>query len=230
MEGVVILLVAIGAATVFGLWRQRSDGRFRAGPSAPGDSEPLVVDGRPVEATERAAEPWAPAGEPDEPDPSGVDRDAVESGARSVAGSERGPGAVPGADLGAGVVPGSDLGADPGARSLTGADLGAEPRADALTRSDLGADPGARATLVQFSSAFCQPCRATRAVLGEVAGLVPGVVHVEIDAESRLDLVRRLDVTRTPTVLILDRTGAIRRRAVGAPRKADVLAALADVV
>ncbi len=218
MEGVVILLVALGAATVFGLWRQRSDGRFRAGPSAPGDSEPLVVDGRPVESAGRADGPGrrAPAGEPDEQDPSGVDLGADESGARSVAGSERGLGTVAGVDPGAGIV--------------AGADLGAAPRADALTRSDLGADPGARATLVQFSSAFCQPCRATRAVLGEVAGLVPGVVHVEIDAESRLDLVRRLDVTRTPTVLILDSTGAIRRRAVGAPRKADVLAALADVV
>ncbi|MCX4618723.1 thioredoxin family protein [Streptomyces viridodiastaticus] len=85
---------------------------------------------------------------------------------------------------------------------------------------------GERATLVQFSSAFCAPCRATRRVLGEVADMVPGVTHVEIDAEARLDLVRRLGVERTPTVLVLDAGGRVVRRAAGQPRKADVIAAL----
>jgi len=103
--------------------------------------------------------------------------------------------------------------------------------ADALTPGELGIPAlGERATLVQFSSAFCQPCRATRVVLGEVTGVVPGVVHVEVDAESNLDLVRRLGVMRTPTVLVLDAHGSIVRRASGAPRKADVLATLAAVV
>ncbi|MEV5334110.1 thioredoxin family protein [Streptomyces werraensis] len=85
---------------------------------------------------------------------------------------------------------------------------------------------GERATLVQFSSAFCAPCRATRRVLGEVAAMVPGVAHVEIDAEARLDLVRRLGVEHTPTVLVLDAEGRVVRRAAGQPRKADVIAAL----
>jgi hypothetical protein len=66
-------------------------------------------------------------------------------------------------------------------------------------------------------------------VLGEVAGMVPGVTHVEVDAESHLDLVRRLDVTRTPTVLVLDAAGRIRKRATGAPRRADVIAALGQI-
>ncbi|MFD4985097.1 TlpA family protein disulfide reductase [Streptomyces sp. NPDC058374] len=99
-----------------------------------------------------------------------------------------------------------------------------------LTRLDagsLGAELGERATLVQFSTAFCQPCRATRRVLDEVAGLVPGVNHVEIDAEARLDLVRAAGVERTPTVLILDAGGHVALRAAGQPRKADVLAGLA---
>ncbi len=91
---------------------------------------------------------------------------------------------------------------------------------------ELGAEMGERATLVQFSSAFCAPCRATRRVLGEVADMVPGVTHVEIDAEARLDLVRRLGVERTPTVLVLDADGRVVRRAAGQPRKADVIAAL----
>jgi thiol-disulfide isomerase/thioredoxin len=106
---------------------------------------------------------------------------------------------------------------------------GADPGPLALTAADLGAGLGSRATLVQFSSAFCQPCRATRQILDEVSGMVDGVAHVEIDAESHLDLVRRLDVTRTPTVLVLDPQGRITRRAAGAPRKADVIAALGEV-
>ncbi|WP_308198500.1 TlpA family protein disulfide reductase [Actinomadura terrae] len=95
-----------------------------------------------------------------------------------------------------------------------------------LNPNELGTDLGTRATLVQFSSAFCAPCRATRRVLGDVAGMVDGVAHVELDAESHLELVRRLNVIRTPTVLILDAAGRVVRRAAGTPRKADVIAAL----
>lgn len=99
-----------------------------------------------------------------------------------------------------------------------------------LGAAELGEGLGERATLVQFSSAFCAPCRATRRVLAEVAGLVPGVSHVEIDAEDHLDLVRELDILKTPTVLVLDSEGRIVRRATGQPRKADVIAALGEAV
>ncbi|MFJ3658676.1 thioredoxin family protein [Streptomyces nigra] len=99
-----------------------------------------------------------------------------------------------------------------------------------LGAGELGGELGERATLVQFSSAFCAPCRATRRVLGEVAGIVPGVRHIEIDAEAHLDLVRRLDILKTPTVLVLDADGAVVRRATGQPRKADVIAALGEAV
>jgi hypothetical protein len=86
---------------------------------------------------------------------------------------------------------------------------------------------GERATLLQFSSAFCAPCRATRGVLADVASAVPGVAHVELDAEHHLELVRRLRVTRTPTTLLLDRQGRETSRAAGAPRRDEVLATLA---
>ncbi|MEU0432911.1 thioredoxin family protein [Streptomyces sp. NPDC006290] len=99
-----------------------------------------------------------------------------------------------------------------------------------LGAAELGEALGERATLVQFSSAFCAPCRATRRVLGEVAGLVPGVSHVEIDAEDHLDLVRELGILKTPTVFVLDADGRIVRRATGQPRKADVIAALGEAV
>lgn len=107
------------------------------------------------------------------------------------------------------------------AEDLHGGDLGP---------AELGVALGQRATLVQFSSAFCQPCVATRRILGEVAGMVEGVVHVDIDAEAHLELVRRLDIRRTPTVLVLNDAGHIVRRASGAPRKADVIAALGTLL
>jgi thiol-disulfide isomerase/thioredoxin len=101
---------------------------------------------------------------------------------------------------------------------------------DRFELADLGAEPGTRATLVQFSTAFCAPCRATRRILGEVAGMVDGVTHVEIDAEAHLDLVRRLNIIRTPTVFVLDASGGIVRRGSGLPRKADIIAALGETV
>ena len=108
--------------------------------------------------------------------------------------------------------------------------VSARPTGSPLTQDDLRAALGDRATLVQFSSAFCAPCRATRQILTEVAGMVDGVEHVEIDAESRLDLVRRLDVRRTPTTIVLGPGGQVTHRASGQPRKADVIAALGAVL
>jgi len=95
----------------------------------------------------------------------------------------------------------------------------------------LGFDPAdAQVTLVQFSTAFCQPCRATRSILTDVAGQRPGVRHIEVDAESHLDIVRALDIRRTPTVLLVDSAGRIVGRASGQPRKAEVVAAAAAVL
>jgi thiol-disulfide isomerase/thioredoxin len=96
--------------------------------------------------------------------------------------------------------------------------------------ADLGHAPGERATLLQFSSAFCAPCRATKRVLADVAALVPGVRHVEVDAESNLELVRRLNILKTPTTLVLDADGRVTKRAAGQPRKEHILAALENAV
>jgi hypothetical protein len=57
--------------------------------------------------------------------------------------------------------------------------------------------------------------------------VVPGVRHVEVDAEHHLELVRAVGVLRTPTTLVLDARGAEVTRAAGAPRKEQVLDALA---
>jgi thiol-disulfide isomerase/thioredoxin len=104
------------------------------------------------------------------------------------------------------------------------------PRQQRLSSEQLGHTLGERATLLQFSSAFCAPCRATRRILADVAEMTQGVAHVEIDAESHLDLVRELNVLRTPTVLVLDADGRIVSRGSGQPRKPDVIAALGQAV
>jgi thiol-disulfide isomerase/thioredoxin len=99
----------------------------------------------------------------------------------------------------------------------------------AISAVDIGSDLGSRVTLVQFSSAFCTPCRATRALLTDITADLVDVKHIDIDAEKNLDLVRRLDIRSTPTTLVLDKTGKEVGRAVGAPKRAEVLATLAAI-
>ena len=91
-----------------------------------------------------------------------------------------------------------------------------------------GAALGSAATIVQFSSAFCQPCRATRSVIARVVADigVPGVEVVEIDADDNLDLTRAWAVQSTPTVIFLDSDGAEVHRGSGQPRTADIVAGL----
>jgi thiol-disulfide isomerase/thioredoxin len=100
----------------------------------------------------------------------------------------------------------------------------------ALTPDQIGEPLGEQATLVQFTSAFCAPCRATRRILQEVAAMVPGVKHVDLDVDDHLELVRELEIQRTPTIFVLDAQGAIVKRASGQPRKADVVAALGEAI
>jgi thiol-disulfide isomerase/thioredoxin len=117
-----------------------------------------------------------------------------------------------------------------GTHRVRGAEQGDQPVVSVLAGVDLDHTLGGRATLLQFSSAFCAPCRATRRVLADVAAIVPGVEHVEVDAEAHLELVRRLGVVRTPTTLVLNPDGREVTRSSGAVRKEQVLAALAQAV
>ena len=98
-----------------------------------------------------------------------------------------------------------------------------------LTAEKIGGPLGSRATLVQFSTAFCTPCRATRALLTNIVQDLADVVHIDIDAEVQLELVRELNILSTPTTLILDSTGQEVGRAVGAPKRDQVLKALAAI-
>ncbi len=108
---------------------------------------------------------------------------------------------------------------------LAGARVDAADRG--LTSADLGAPLGAHATFAQFSSEVCAPCRRTAVVLSELAHEHAGVAHVELDVAEHLDLVRRLHILRTPTVLLLDPAGAVVGRASGAMSRHQAHAALA---
>ena len=77
---------------------------------------------------------------------------------------------------------------------------------------------GSGATLLQFSTEVCSPCRATHTVLERIAGERDDVAHVELDVTHRPDLASRFNILQTPTTLVLDRTGAIRARIGGAAR------------
>ena len=95
-----------------------------------------------------------------------------------------------------------------------------------VSESEIGNSLGEHATILQFSSAFCTPCRATRSTLSSVVSHYPKIKHVEVDAESHLDLVRRLDIRQTPTTLFLNAQGKEIARAVGAPKRDQVVTAL----
>jgi Thiol-disulfide isomerase and thioredoxins len=116
-----------------------------------------------------------------------------------------------------------------GYRRITDGRAQSVRRAASLDEARLGATLGSQATLVQFSTTVCAPCRATHRILSEVVAGAEGVRHVEINAENRLDLVEEFGITRTPTVLLLDAGGVIRNRIVGAARKSEVLNALQQV-
>lgn len=99
-----------------------------------------------------------------------------------------------------------------------------------LPAERMGQPLGEKATLVQFTSTFCAPCRATKRLLTDVADMVPGVTHVDLDVADHHDLAREFNIQRTPTVLVLDADGFIVKRASGQPRKADVIAALGEAI
>ncbi|WP_199425082.1 thioredoxin family protein [Actinotalea solisilvae] len=106
----------------------------------------------------------------------------------------------------------------------------ADDGAARLTADDLRVPLGPRATLVQLSTATCATCPGVRRALGALAEEHDGVRHVDVDAEERMDLVRRLDVRRTPTVLLLDAEGVVRGRASGPLAATRAGAALAEVL
>ncbi len=213
------LIAAAGAlivATAFGLYWRARNGRIVAQPQAMARNASTASSVRPPDA---AATVTANSGRA-----AAAPATASQAAASPTRATPAQAGPAP-----AGPAPASQAPASQAAASLASPVPGEQAR-DGLGQDDLGTALGSRATLVQFSSAFCAPCRATRRILTDVAGMTDGVTHVEIDAESRLDLVRRLDVRRTPTTFVLGPDGRVTHRASGQPRKADVIAALGAVL
>ena len=95
-----------------------------------------------------------------------------------------------------------------------------------ISSSEIGTSLGQRATVVQFSTSFCSSCRAAKVLISDEVVKQSEIKYVEIDAESNLELVRRLDIRSTPTTLFLDKKGFEIARAVGAPKRDQVIAAI----
>jgi thioredoxin 1 len=84
--------------------------------------------------------------------------------------------------------------------------------------------------LIYFSSAFCDPCIQTRAILREVAELVPAVRVAELDVALDEAEAERADIRVTPTVIVVNGAGEEVFRAEGVPTLNQVLVALAKAV
>ncbi len=82
-------------------------------------------------------------------------------------------------------------------------------------------------TLDFYSSKFCEPCMATRAVLEAAVKLVPAVKIVEFDVVAHEARAVRDRIRTTPTVVVFDAGGDEVFRAEGVPNLNQVLAAIA---
>lgn len=81
-----------------------------------------------------------------------------------------------------------------------------------------------------YTSAFCEPCHLTRAVLADAARLVPAARIVERDVVAFEAQAEADRVLVTPTVIVRSSDGAEVFRAQGVPTLQQVLTALARAV
>jgi len=98
-----------------------------------------------------------------------------------------------------------------------------------IFESELGNKYGKRATVVQFSTTFCSECRAAKALISDVVSTQNEIAYIEIDAESNLELVRKVDIRSTPTTLFLDKAGFEIARATGAPKRDQLIKVIASL-
>lgn len=88
-----------------------------------------------------------------------------------------------------------------------------------ISEAEFAGTYGSRVTILQFSTTFCSQCRAAKALISDVVKDEKDISYLEIDAESNLALVRKVDVRSTPTTIFLDRGGFEIARATGAPKR-----------
>jgi hypothetical protein len=89
---------------------------------------------------------------------------------------------------------------------------------------------GTGVNLDLYTSAFCDPCIMTRAVIEDVRRLVPAVVVTEKDVARNEDAARAELIRSTPTIIVRSDDGTEVFRAEGIPTVNQVLVALAKAV
>ena len=95
-----------------------------------------------------------------------------------------------------------------------------------VSEGEFGGKYGSRLTILQFSTTFCSECRTAKAIVQDVVRPYKDISYVEVDAESNLDLVRRVDIRSTPTTIFLDSKGFEVARAKGAPKRDQLIKAI----
>ena len=88
-----------------------------------------------------------------------------------------------------------------------------------ISETEFAGTYGERVTILQFSTTFCSQCRAAKSLISDVVKDQSDISYLEIDAESNLALVRKVDVRSTPTTIFLDKAGYEIARATGAPKR-----------
>ena len=84
--------------------------------------------------------------------------------------------------------------------------------------------------LTLYTSAFCEPCMQTRAVLAEAARLVPGISVTERDVARASTEAEEDRIQVTPTVIVATASGDEVFRAEGVPTLQQVLVAAAKAL
>ena len=95
-----------------------------------------------------------------------------------------------------------------------------------ISESEFDGRYGSRLTILQFSTTFCSECRTAKAIVKDVVKDFKDIAYVEVDAESNLDLVRKVDIRSTPTTIFLDSKGFEIARAKGAPKRDQLIKAI----
>ena len=98
-----------------------------------------------------------------------------------------------------------------------------------ISKDEIGIDLGKRVTIVQFSSAFCSPCKATAQIITTLTRDMVDVKFVQIKSEENLQLVEKFDIKSTPTVIFFNSHAMEVGRAVGVPTNQQLLASIAAV-
>ena len=104
-----------------------------------------------------------------------------------------------------------------------------EKKGSQILESELGKKYGKRASVVIFSTTFCSECRSAKALISDVTSTLNDISYIEIDAESNLELVRKVDIRSTPTTLFLDKSGFEIARATGAPKRDQLIKVIASL-